>query len=360
MFRFGFKFKPERFLGIDIGTSCIKIIEIGKNNEERTLENYGEVSTLVTEGKPFRDYRKEEPLLSTRSMAEIIKDVCKESGIQAEYANFSIPDFCTFFTSVKMPIMSKDEISEAIKYEIRPSIPLPLSEITLDWAVIEGKISKTPLKILAVAIPTDIVNQYREIANLSGLKLKILEPEAFALTRALIKKEEKEMIGLVDIGERSTTCNIVGNGILKISHSFNIASNELTERLARSLNIKYNEAEELKKTYGLNVIDNGSKDASRNVRRILIPSIDLILEEIKKAFRTFYKEEGEEITKVVLTGGSAFLPGLKEYFSTELKKPVIISNPFDKLSCPPVLQKVLAKKGSSYAVAVGLALKGLE
>jgi len=359
MFRI-FRLRPKKFLGIDIGTSSIKIVEIGKRGHTLILENYGEVKTSLTIRKPLQTFGKNDLLLSDQNTAKAIQSVCKEAGIQTKEVNFSIPDFCTFFTTFEIPAMSEEEIPEAIRYEVRPYVPLPLSEITLDWTVVKGQPSKTPLKVLVAAIPNEVISQYQRIAHLSKLKLKILEPEAFALARATVKnKNEKKVIGLIDIGARSTTCSVLEQGILKTSHSFNIASNHLTERLARSLAIDYNKAEELKIRYGL-TFDEQVEGSRQSIRKILVPIVDLILEEIKKIFRSFYQEEGKEIDKIILGGGLAFLPGLKEYFFAELKKETVISNPFLDISYPPVLQKTLEKEGPAYAVAVGLALKGLE
>ena len=134
-----------------------------------------------------------------------------------------------------------------------------------------------------------------------------------------------------------------------------MGSNELTELLAKSLNIDYNKAEKVKKEIGLKT-ENGEE----RVREILTPLIDSIIDEGKKIFREFYKNEGREIDKIVLAGGTALLPGLTKYFQEELKKETIIANPFVGMSYPPALTRILEEMGPSYSVAVGLALKGFE
>ncbi|MFH1656680.1 MAG: type IV pilus assembly protein PilM [Candidatus Nealsonbacteria bacterium] len=356
----GFRFGSKNFLGVDIGTSSIKIIELSKQGKEIKLENYAEVKTSLARKKVIKPFKKNNLLLSDQNIAKAIQSIFKEAGIQTKEVNFSIPDFSTFFTTFEIPAMSKEEIPETVKYEVRPYIPLPLSEITLDWSVVKGEPGKTPLKILVVAIPNEIVSQYRTIASLAGLKLKALEPEAFALVRAVSDKDEKKVSALIDIGARSTTCTILDQGILKISHSFNVASNQLSEQLANSLNIDYNKAEELKRRYGLGIVSEDTKEEYKDIRNILIPMVDALIEEVKKIFRDFYQNEGKEIEKIILAGGLAFMPNLKEYFFAELKKEVIVANPFVKISHSSVLEKTLKQEGPSYAVAVGLALKGLE
>jgi len=354
-----FRFKPKKFLGIDIGTSFVRIVELSRKGQLYKLENYGGLEISSFRKRPLRAFQKNTLSLSNKEVAKSIQLIFKESGIESKDVNFSIPDFCSFFTSIKLPAMAKGEISAAVQYEIRPYIPLPLDEVTLDWSIIEGQPSGAPLKVLVVAIPNDIINGYREIAHLANLNLRILESEVFALVRSSIGKDEKKkVIGLVDIGARSTTCSIIEEGVLKISHSFNTAGNQLTEIIARSLNIDYNKAEEIKKKHGL-VSDNGDNE-SRNVRKVLIPLVDSILEEIKKAFRSFYLKEGKEVEKIILAGGLVSMPGLKAYFSTELKKEQNIVDPFSNIGCPPVLTRALKEIGPNYAIATGLAMKGLE
>ncbi len=356
-----FKIRPKKFLGIDVGTSSLRIVELGRQGQAYKLMNYGEVGTSAFREKSLRIFQKNSLALSNKQVAKAIQTIFKEAEIQTEEVNFSIPDFCSFSTTFKLPVMSKDEVPEAVNYEVRPFIPLPLADVTLDWFIIEGEPSKTTLKILVVAIPNDVIHQYQDIAKFAGLKLRILEPEVFALVRAAIKDEkEKGVIGLIDIGARSTTCSILEKGILKSNHSFNVAGNELTEVMARSLNIEHSKAEELERKYGL-VPDSSSFGGSpEEIRKILIPLIDSILEEIRKVFRSFYQREGKKIEKIVLAGGLISMPGLKEYFSVELKKKIIIADPFLHIACPSILTETLKEIGPSYAIAVGLALKGLE
>lgn len=359
-----FDFGSKKFLGIDVGSSCLKIIELRKKGRNFQLENYGEAETTFFKKKSFKIFKKETFLLSSRNVAQAIQSVCREAEIKTREVNFAIPDFHSFFTSFEMPVMSKEELAQAIRYEVRPYVPLPFSEITLDWVVTEGEVGKTPLKILAVVIPNDIISQYQEIAAIAKLKIKFLEPEVFALARSLAGKEkkdgkEKKLIGLVDIGAYSTSCSVLEGGVLKTSHSFNLAGNELTERLAKSLDIDYNEAEELKRKRGL-VLNKDKEGSQKDVRKSLLPIVGSISEEIKKIFRDFFQKEGKEIEEIILAGGLSLLPGLKEYLSVELKKKITIADPFSGISYPSVLSQILKKRGPSYAVAVGLALKGLE
>lgn len=350
-----FKIISKKSLGIDIGTSSIRIVELSRLKEKINLKNYGEVNFLTLTEKPFRTFEKNNVLLSSQDIANAIRAIFEETKITTREAIFSIPDFSSFFTNFEIPSMSEKELAEAVKFEARHHIPLPLSEVVLDWSIIEGKNSdqkESKLKILLVAVPYDVIHQYQKIAQLSQIRLLGLEAEVFGLVRSLIKKNYG-IIGLIDIGAQSTTVSIVEKGILKITYSFDVSGNEFTRLLSKSLNISYNEAEELKKKMGL-------WDFEKKVERILAPLFNIIIGEIEKVATNFQQAEGKEMEKLIIAGGSALFPGLKEYFSDNLKKPVEIANPFVDISYPPILKEHLKEIGPSYAIAVGMALRGVE
>jgi len=352
---------PKKSLGIDIGTSSIKIVELSRRGERRKLENYGEIAASVLYQKPFRTFEKSTLLLSSQDVSRAIKAVMEEAKIKTRRTVFSIPDFSSFFTSFELPPMTEAELPQAVRYEARQHVPLPLAEVTLDWQVIEGRVSdqkKTKLKILLVAVPNEVINQYRKIAEISRLKLLALEAEVFGLLRSLIQ-EEKKVVLLVDIGAQSTTSSIVEKGRLKMSYSFDMSGNELTEVISKGLGVDYKTAENLKEKYGI-IAALSTESPAPEVRQILLPLIDVILKEIEKISQNFYQTEGKEIQKIILAGASALLPGLKFYFQNHFKKEIEIANPFSNLFSPPILEKTLKEMGSSYAIAVGMALRGLE
>jgi type IV pilus assembly protein PilM len=349
------KMVSKKFLGIDIGTALIKIVELSRRGERRKLENYGEIAASSLYQRPFRTFEKSTLLLSSQNISRAILAVMEEAKIKTKQAIFSLPDFSSFFTSFELPPMSEEELSQAVRYEARQHVPLPLPEVTLDWTIVEGEVSdtqRTKLKILLVAVPNEVVNQYREISRLSGLQLVALEAEVFGLVKSLVGQEKKTIL-LVDIGAQSTTCSVIENQTLKTSHSFDISGNELTRLIAKGLSVDYGKGENLKRKYGLSPFKIG-------IRQILLPLVDLILAEIEKISQNFYRTEGEEIEKVVLAGGTALLPGLKEYIQNALKKEVEIANPFSNIFYPPILENNLKEMGPAYAIAVGMALSGLE
>jgi len=350
---------PKKFLGIDIGTTAIKLVGLSGWGERRKLENYGEMKAEAIFEKPFRTFEKSTLLLSNQEVARAIKAIRDEAKIKTRECAFSIPDFSSFFTNFDLPPMTKEELPQAVVYEARQHVPLPLGEVTLDWEVIKGKISdreKTRLKILLVAVPNEVINQYQEIARLCDLQLLALEAEVFGLLRSLIPADEKNTVSIVDIGAQTTTCSIIDKSVLKVSYSFDLSGDDLTERVARSLSINYQAAEKLKEQYGLE----GVSLPEKNIKEILLPLIDVILKEVEKISRNFYQAEGKEVQKFIIAGGVSLMPGLREYFANYLGKETEIANPFSNIFYPPILEQTLKQIGPSYAIAVGMALRGFK
>jgi type IV pilus assembly protein PilM len=351
-----FKKSASDFLGIDIGTYSIKVVELSKRGDRIKLENYGEAKAETLYEKPFRTIDKNTLLFSSQDIARALLAIFEEAKIAQREVVFSIPDFATFFIDFQLPPMTGLELPEAIKYEAKQYIPMPLSEVVMDWSVVEGEMGKgnkkgTALKILSVVVPLEFVNQYQEIAMLAGLKLKALEAEAFALLRALAGNA-KGTFCIIDIGAQSTNVNIADNGILRKSHSFDVSGNEFTKIISNSLNIDAKEAEVLK-------IEKGISDVAGSANEILLPLVNHIISEASGIMKSFSQSSGKEVQKVILSGSSANLLGLKEYFANVLKKEVVAGNPFANVFYPPILEEKIKKVGPSYSVAAGAALRGL-
>jgi len=347
-------FLPKKMIGVDIGTSSIKIAELSRWGQGKTLENYGEIKSSSLYKEPFRNVDRGSYLLSDYFVSRAVSAILDEARIKTKAAVFSIPDFSTFCVYFDLPPMSAKEIKQAVQYSAPQYIPLPITETTLDWKLVGGTPGdkNSRLKIFLVAIPNQVISQYQNVARMAGLDLYAVEAEAMAISRALVKSN-KSCVCLIDIGVQSTTINIIDKGNLKKSYSFDFAGSQLTYAVSSILGIGNIEAEEVKNKEGL--ISN-----KKDIAKTLYLLIDPLLLETKKVLADFYQQESKEVDEILLTGGTSLMPGLKEYFSEILKKKTEIPDCFSEILYPPILEPTLEKMGPSFSVAVGLALGGLE
>jgi len=346
-------------LGIDIGSSTIKIVELSRIGERIKLEAYGEIKAEMIYNKPFRTLERNTIQFQTMDVARAVAGIVNEAKMVSRKAIFSIPDFSTFYTVFDLPPMSFQELPQAVRFQARQQIPVPLNEVSLDWSVIKGQAGDfrgSGLKILLVAVPNEVIHQYQEIARIAKLDLLALEAEVFGFLRVAYTDKVKTM-AIIDIGDQSTTCSLVNKGVLKFSRSFEPAGNEITEVLSKALQIDLKEAKIIKEKYGLLPTQEPGKQSVAEVIRTIV---DSMLMEVEKTFQGFAADDGEALELVILGGGVALIPGLKDYFAEKLKKQVEIINSFSKVFYPPLLEKTLKQLSPCYAIAVGSAMRGLE
>lgn len=347
-------FFPKKMVGIDIGTSSIKVVELSHWGEGQTLENYGEIKSTSIYREALPGDQKGVNLIEGNFVSAAIRAILEEAKIHTKSVIFSIPDFSTFCTSFDIPAMTQKEIPDAIQYTASQYITLPISEVTLDWRVAPNNPAdkNSSLKVFLVAVPNQVVQEYQKIAKDSGLQLYALEAEALSITRALIKNNTKTVC-LLDIGVQSSTMNVIDNGFLKRSYSFNFYSSQLARAVSSALGVEYGQAEEIKNSEGI-------ISGRQGVSETLYLLIDPLLSKVRSICAEFSQTEKREVQEIYLTGGTANLPGLREYFEESLKMKVFVPNCFTDLLYSPILESSLRKMSPSYSVAVGAALSGIE
>lgn len=386
--------KSNKILGIDIGTYSIKIVALEKDkNNNIILNNYGMLKSerlfqdIPKEQKQFHHittnsvYYSKKAKFSIETTVEALNNLLKATKIDYKNVVFAIPDFHTFTNSFTLPMFEdKKELAQAVAFEIQKYVPIPYSELEIDWSwspisnslnitkeqkksekqasLIQNKKNKQLIKILFTAIPKEVILQYKEIGKKMHFKSVEMEPEIFSLVRALkLETKLKNLIVLIEIGVQSTTISIIEKEKIKISYSFNISGFEIDRLLVSSLKIDLKKAEEFKEQYGIIGIPPSKEKSNKN---IILPLVNLILEKYKQITDVFLKNREDNIEKIYLSGGTASLPGLAEYFSYILKIPTDILNPLKYLIKDKITKPFPEQVGTSYTIALGAALKKIK
>lgn len=338
-----FRAKKETSLGVDIGTSSIKIVELQKKGGGIELSNYAEYSS----GEGSAIHSSSVRLLSSQA-ADIIKQLTREAHLEVREATMSIPMFSGFSTVITMPGMSDAELAQAVQYEAKKYIPLPLSEVQFEWTKLGN--SDKAVRLLIVAVTNELINKYHEIAKLSGLTLKYLELESFSMARALTNSKQGAVSGasslIIDIGSRSSTLTVVEGAWPVFSRSMDVSGLEFSKIISSSLGIDFARAEDLKKIDGIKVGDG-----------VLMPLIDSVLQEARRISDNYTKIRKLSIGEVILSGGSSSMPGFLNYVVKVLGRQTKIGDPFRDIIYPEQLRAVLKRMSPSFSVATGLALR---
>jgi type IV pilus assembly protein PilM len=338
----------SRSIGIDVGVSSIKVVELSRFGRRVSLKNYAQLEATDPYHKPFRVFQQQSLILSVDKVAKALESCFVKAGIEPKKVTFSVADFLTFFTTFDLPIMNPDEINKAVRFEAGKYIPLPLEKVSLDWQIIREDKENRKEKILVVAIPQLILGQYKEVAQRLSLTNFLLEPETFSLHRLFAL--EKEPICLIDIGAQSTAITFGQGKILSVSHSLDFSGRQMTQALVESLKVEEAQADQFKEKQGLN--------GTREVYSVLEPLAATLVQGIKGALANSIV--GEKIKKIVLTGGVAHTPGLIDYLADSLKLPVEQGDPFAKIKYPAALSPKLKERSSFLSVATGAALRGFH
>lgn len=369
-----FKTKKNHFVGVDFGTSSIKVVELSYANQKINLENYGFADFSLQKNDNMK------LALSEDVFNELLKKIIAKMGIMASMpANVSIPGFNGLITIIELPNMPDEELSKAIQFEAHKYIPSSLDEIAMSWEIIERKIEQTEkdkekendiiskikskvehqnvkpvgrLKVLLVAAPKKDIERYDRLVSGVGLEVNAIELETFSIVRSLVGDESGTFL-IVDIGSRATNIMLVEKGVIQVNRNIDAGGDEITSAIADGMNISRARAEIFKK--GEKDIINGKESA------IVVPVLDLIVGELRRIIGAYRaKKDKVEFEALIISGGTAKMCGMEEYFNKALNEKVKIGNPWRGISVNNEVIPLIKELGSSFSVALGLALRGID
>jgi type IV pilus assembly protein PilM len=364
---FGFGFEKKSFLGIDVGTSAIKIVELRVDSGKPVLSNYAWMPIAI----PFS---REGSVLDKLDLTfpNLIKKMVREAGFKSKEAFISIPAFGGLITLIEFPQMKKEDMEQAIRFEAHKYIPTSLSEVVLSWDVVglksdtsknesamddkgvpvkkEANLS-SKLEILLVAASKSKVAKYENLVRSGELNLRSVELESFPMIRALVGNDQGIFV-IVDIGSRICNIILVENGTIRINRNIDAGGKDVTSAIAKSIGVTEERAEAMKVS-GKNFF---AKDSSVN-----FPHLDMVISEISRIISNLKKDRPDiKIDGIILSGGTANLTGIDVYFSDSLGEKVLIGNPFSRVQYDHRLDPIIKKQGIQFTVSIGLALKGIS
>ncbi|MEK7613634.1 MAG: type IV pilus assembly protein PilM [Patescibacteria group bacterium] len=344
----------ESVVGIDIGTSSIKIVQLAEKKGTAVLETYGEIAL-----GPYGDAEVGQAVNPPpEKVAEALTDVMREANVTSRVGGIAVPLSASLISLITLPTKDEQDLAAMIPIEARKYIPVPVGEVTLDWFVIPEAESeflsaagrtKTPnsTDVLLVAIHNATLTRLDTITKATAITPRFYEIEAFSMGRAAYEHDTAPTM-VIDLGASSTRVYVIEFGIIDISHTITKGGQDLTHALARSQSLTFSEAETIKRTKGISNQELGQT------------SLEFIFSEARRIFLNYQRKEGKAIAKVVFVGGGAQLSGIDTIAKNYFDAPIVFSSAFDRVLAPAFIADVLRSAGPSFATAVGLALRALK
>lgn len=357
----------ESYLGIDVGNSALKVVELRNEKGRPKLVTYGYIE------QP-NQILKTDSVEAKATIVRGLKVVCERARTSSKKAIAALPSYTVFSSIIHLPLMPKKEMEAAVNVEAKKFVPMPLEEMILDYKTLEDSpelskfsaptiqptstIDQKPQKftrLLLTAAPKQLVSRYVDIFKEAGLQLVSLETEAFALERSLIGRD-KAPIMIVDIGAVATTISVIVDSVPLINRSIDMGGLTITKSIANSLNIDLDRAEQFKRDFG---VSNQTGTTSQIPSRIEF-MVSSVINEIKYVLNLYASQANGNVEKIILAGGSAWLPNFPGYLSQALKTKVYIGDPWARVVYPVELKPILQEIGPRLAVSVGLAMREIS
>lgn len=342
-------------IGLDIGKHRFRAVELSREKKFFVLHNFGSY-----DGPDLNlNFGVQEQI---DTYAEEIKKFMREHSFSTSKAVVALPEQDVFTRVINIPTMSEKELKGFIELGAEEYIPLPLEEVTFDVQMI-GQVDKDDdskgMSVLLVASKNEILAKYVTFMRKAGLVPSGIEPETLSIERVLGDTAARPSASIiVNVGLLSTQIIITYKGFVRFTRSISIGGEDLTKGVQKSLELDYVQAEEYKKAYGL---DESQVDAK--VFNAIKPVFDKIINEINRS-KTYYTTHNPDviINRVILSGGTALMPGLLLYIANKLDVEAELANPWRNIKIAEKIQKSreeLMATGPLYSTSVGLALKGI-
>ena len=341
----------NRVVGIDIGSSSIKVVELQERGGVLTLTTYGELQV-----GPYADQAVGQSVtLEQKKEQQALVDVIRESAVKAKSAVFAMPLSLSFVTTINFKAEEKEDLSSRVRVEARKYIPVPIGEVTLDWAEVESidGAEEGRRDVLVAAIQNEALSRFRVLMKFVNLKEPPTEIECFSAIRGIYKEDEKD-VALIDIGAVSTKLYIVRNGLLQRIHRVRAGGAIATKRIASTLDLSFEEAEIAKRNV------KREDDNFHDIKKAHHSCYDRAWQEFRQVIRDYEETMSTKIENVYLTGGGSLFPSMKLSIEDSLQKNVTYVNSFTKVAYPAFMEDIMTELGPTFHVALGAALRSFE
>jgi type IV pilus assembly protein PilM len=341
--------KKKDVIGLDIGCSSIKLVELKEDKNGYKLQNLA-ISPLPPEAIV------DGALMDSVTIIDAIRDAIGASKTKTKDAVTSVSGHSVIVKKISLPFMTEAELEESIQWEAERYIPFDINDVNIDFQIF-GSTPENPetMDVVLVAAKKDVINDHVSVIMESGLNPVIIDIDSFALENMLAinyEIEKEEPIAVANVGASITNINIIKNNVSAFTRDIFKGGNQITEEIQRQLHVDHEEAEHIK--VGTKV-DLTSQPIIQNVLKAAAESL---ANEIGNSIEFFQSTTTyEKIAKLYLSGGGSKIKDFDIVLQQQIGIPVEIVNPFKKIdySGRNFEMEYLREIGPIMAVGVGLA-----
>jgi type IV pilus assembly protein PilM len=344
------------YLGIDIGTTSIKVVEVDQGKQLPRIANYAVLESQNSLTRANVAFQTSSLKLFDEEVSKLLDSALKKMKPKTSDVIASLPTFAAFTTVLTFPLMTADELQKTIAYQAQQYVPLPLSEVAIDPFKVGEYEDEKGFKfqqVLLISVPLEQIKKYQKVFKSVGLNLKVLEIEGMSLVRSLAGTDPTPTL-IVDIGSRSTAIGVAEKGVLKFTGQSDYAGASLSQAISSSLSINPVRAEELKRERGI-----AGTGPNYELSTIMLPFVDVIINEVKRAQFNYESQfpASPKIERAILSGGGANLIGIEKYMTAQLGMPAVKASPFSKFEYSPLLEPLVSELNPLLSVSLGAALR---
>ena len=344
-------FFAEPSFGLEIGDESLKYLELIHTRNGLRVGRHGEITIpegIIELGK----------IKNQKKMEEILISLGSEIGIKS--VRVSLPEEQVYLFKLRLEKSGLENIRESIELSLEEHVPIQAPEAIFDYELLDQ--DDKSLEFQVATIPKTVIESYLTTFKNSEIKVKSFELEAQAISRAVIRRDDMGTYMIVDFGEKRTGIFIVSRGVAMFTSTLEVGGMILTDVIAKNFNISLEEAEKMKRKYGLE-----RNTPNKELFSVLLNSVSILRDELVKHFLYWHTHKDEEgknnplIQKIILCGGDSNLIGLTDYFSVSMKVPVEMANVWvNIMNTENHVPDIGYKQALSFAAAIGLALRDFD
>jgi type IV pilus assembly protein PilM len=342
--------KKTHLIGLDIGSRTIKIAEVVDKKTTQIFKNFHTINIepgLIEEGT----------VKDPETVSKYIRELYAKAKLREKNVAISIGGYSVIVKKINVQNMTEDELQETIHFEAEQYIPFDISDVNLDFQILgESEHNPNQMSVLLVAAKKEMINEYINLVQMTGLNLCLIDVDAFALQNIFefSYNPGDENIALIDIGASKTSLNILKDNSSVFMRDVSLGCGQITEKIASLVECSLAEAEEIKHGGQSEII------SPEDLHSIISSAVNSWCTEIKRALDFFYSTFPEDqITKIILSGGGANIKEFRQLLAVETATDVEIINPFQNFSINSERfdSSYLEQIAPQAAICMGLAIR---